>query len=682
MAVTRLICLTLGVLLCVCKPSSFLTTTENSETTTATTIINEGSTTCSSLEECGADLNVTTTVHTETQNNTKVQKKNKTSEIKKHGKTLTPHAHCTCDFHLHFCDINCCCDSDCSTNDKKIFKYCEKDSNLQVDDRYCSYMDHIYINNTSTEWQVNQDGLFCIVSSNLPQSYLMQNERVLSFAEAFRSKAVFWPSNYLNKLSLNSTKSYVYGDPVVIIKNDSSLDFLRLPKNVLTTPCLIEEVVPYLKTSSSKCGQINIDDLNPALQFSSYFSNFKVVVNPPLVNRTNIKGSLYLNCPKNACLEVEPYLCDSYFNNCTKLNNTTNIKFYCFFDIKKKLNYCFNAPKKVFYRMYHNATRGLYKIEILGVLTNFSYSFGGFANRFEFLQEFKVEFLWLNQTQNYSEIFSGNPGYIMGKPILIASKLNLRTNNTGFYRILRSSDKFIDNFLVFHSHDKEGKCVRNSSLYLPLEFGINLKSKCHFNSILSFNKSSTASHICSRIQQAIFSLWGINSKVNQILVFGLFGNALSSSLEDWGEVLYKVDPRRFLANYTRGNFSSNTLLCRNISTLLNVEIFYSRIALKNLLNQNKILGLTYAFLDIRDHIFLVNASPKMTKISLFLQSQVTFSDVTRKGERKFVNPPSWDIRLPYDFFYPFIKIGNGVQKMGSATSFWVLVNFLILEVFV
>ncbi|XP_066147880.1 tectonic-1 [Euwallacea fornicatus] len=682
MATTRLICLTLGVLLCVCKPLSFLTTSESSEITTATTTIAGSSTTCSSLEECEADLNVTTTVHTEIQNNTELQKKNKNSEIKKRVKPSMSHAHCTCNFHLHFCDINCCCDPDCSANDKKVFKYCEKDSNRHVDDRYCSYMEHIYINNTSTEWQVNRDGLFCIVNSNLPQSHLVQNERVLSFAEAFKSKAVFWPSNYLNNLSRNFTKSYVYGDPVVIIKNDSSLDFLRLPKNVLTSPCLTEKEIQFLKTSSSKCGQINIYSSNPALQFSSYFRNLKVVVNPPLVNQTNIKGSLYLNCPKNACIEIEPHLCDPCFNNCTKLDNTTNIKFHCSFDVKKNLNYCYNAPKKIFYRMYHNATRGLQKIEILGVLTNFSYNFGNFVKRFEFFQEFSVEFLWLNQTQNYSEIFSGNPGYIIGKPILVGTKLNLRTNNTNFDRILRSSDKFIDNFLVFHSHDREGKCVRNSSLYLPLEFGINLKSKCRFNSILSFNKSSTATHICTRIQQAIFSSWGISPKFNQILVFGLFGNALSSSLEDWGEVLYKIDPRRYLSNYTRGNFSSNTLLCHNISTLLNVEIFYSRIALKNLLNQNKILGLTYTFLDTRDHIFLVNTSSKMTKISLTLQSQVTFNDVTRKGERKFVNPPNWDIRLPYDFFYPFIKIGNGVQKMESATSFWVTVNFLMLKFFV
>lgn len=118
-------------------------------------------------------------------NNTKIRPKNQSLSV------------CTCNlqvsqiltvftlvyhYFLHFkvdwCDINCCCDPDCTSSDKLIFDHCHVDQNRYVDDRYCNYMQLIYINNTPFEWEVNQNGFFCIISNNLPTTYLVQKDKV------------------------------------------------------------------------------------------------------------------------------------------------------------------------------------------------------------------------------------------------------------------------------------------------------------------------------------------------------------------------------------------------------------------------------------------------------------------------------------------------------------------------
>lgn len=40
-------------------------------------------------------------------------------------------------------------------------------------------MEYIYKNNTLYEWEVNQNGFFCIVRSNLPPQYTVQQKTVI-----------------------------------------------------------------------------------------------------------------------------------------------------------------------------------------------------------------------------------------------------------------------------------------------------------------------------------------------------------------------------------------------------------------------------------------------------------------------------------------------------------------------
>lgn len=123
------------------------------------------------------------------------------------------------------------------------------DSNRFYDTRYCKYSMLIYKNNTPYEWEVNQNGLFCIIKSNLPPEYSMHEEVVSSFNICPRSIIIFisfkeiydnfdaqfqkmnkyhWkPMEVTRKLpQFQVNKTLRFGDYIWIVRNKTTLEIL------------------------------------------------------------------------------------------------------------------------------------------------------------------------------------------------------------------------------------------------------------------------------------------------------------------------------------------------------------------------------------------------------------------------------------------------------------------------
>lgn len=77
-----------------------------------------------------------------------------------------------------YCDINCCCDLDCSEEQKIVFSTCEKQLITNYDRNYCKYLEAGYENYTWNEWFIHQNSLFCIEKSNFPKQYVVERELV------------------------------------------------------------------------------------------------------------------------------------------------------------------------------------------------------------------------------------------------------------------------------------------------------------------------------------------------------------------------------------------------------------------------------------------------------------------------------------------------------------------------
>ncbi|KAJ8972869.1 hypothetical protein NQ317_013611 [Molorchus minor] len=565
---------------------------------------------------------------------------------------------CICDVHLNFCDINCCCDDDCSSEDKLIFHHCETE-NLHYDTSYCDYMKYIYINNTPFEWRVNQNGLFCVVKSNLPPSYTVQRKqplRSIDDAELEKHNKFSWPKYFTNReAKFSSNESFVHGSKVWIVQKDGIRTF-QLPSRLMSNTCAFKDDIKNFVNFRSVCPQVDISEENRLLNLDNIIQNVSVVAAPYLLNISKYKN-IFQECPRNTCLTVLPKICQKNFHNCQNISrNDTRLKVTCNFDIRSNKNRCKNVVKNIQYNFYHKGSKGYKKIELLVYLENVTYEFG--TTDYELYQEFEVNFWWMNQTKNLSEILSGNPGYLIGKPILTGNVINLGNKTNFILKIERFPADYVKTFIVVPDN-VNGDCILNGTKYLPVEFGYNMLTKCKFtNTIFNRKRYFNGTEVCRNIQKSILELWGITGKNKTV---GMFGNANANKPEEWIQILYQIAPQKLL-NKTVGKFSksNDSVTCFGLVTNLVVDIYHSKIDFPNLLNQEKILAVSYTFRGFTNKTLVYNKQKNSTSFEIDLESQVVFYDISAQKHRKFVDPPSLEIKLPYDFFYPFIKIENGV----------------------
>ncbi|KAK5640330.1 hypothetical protein RI129_011141 [Pyrocoelia pectoralis] len=562
---------------------------------------------------------------------------------------------CTCNLHRQVCDLNCCCDKDCSLEDKKVFSHCIHEININRDTSFCHYTDYVYVNNTPYQWEVNQNGLFCIVKTNLPTKRSVHTHQgITSFKQSQLQKRDkrSWPDVEANMMDPHFTnESFVYGSDIWILKN-KTLQKFELADSFMTNVCLIKSGIKYLQDFRSVCTQTDVSENNAHLHIGTYFQNVSVISAPKFLNVSEI-----MNCPKNVCLPIDVKECNE---NCSSLpSNTTTT---CRFNSTLNIFNCRNVAQKIIYTFKHNGSNGFTAVELLLYLKDISYRPDA---HFEFEQEFQANFFWHNSSLNYSQVLSGNPGYLIGKPVLIG------TVNRTSSKIERAPDIFRENFLTFPT-SRNSLCVLSEDLLVASEFGYNMLLKCKLRKKIE-TSNSTANNTCRQIQRTIFDYWPISSNVTAInKVFGVFGN--SNDTSDWVEALSNKSPEEIL-NGTYGNFTSdnNTLICNNVTVTLKIDIFYARVSYKSLLNQNKIIGVTYSFGTLKQFPFKIESG--YLDYEILIMEELMFYDVTSKQAEKFVDPPSFQIRLPYDFFYPFVKVDNGVD-INNVCSLLVLLNIV------
>jgi tectonic-1/3 len=391
-------------------------------------------------------------------------------------------------------------------------------------------------------------------------------------------------------------------------------------------------------------------------------------------------------------LVVEAKICNEYFENCSQVaKNYTNFKSECHRSIARNTLSCINVVQHVRYDFYHNGTYGIVKANVLLILKNISFAY---VKNIDFSQTVEVKFMWWNHTLNYSSYLSGNPGYLIGMPVLTAEliSVNISVNNTNsslsnsthynqLLKLFRNPSDFTNNFMVLPSVSLDGICVLNKHKYTAVEFGFNLYTKCKINDYI-LNKNLSAKNMCINIQQTIFKYWSLETTNNTLgnKLIGQFGNANVHNIDEWLNVMYR-DDLNVILNTTWGKFDKkmNTLSCGNITTLLTINFYHSRIDFEDVINQEKILGVVFHFNKFKNITFPINFKEKYFYFTVQTGAQIGFFDITTKKIRKLVDPPSLNIKLPHDFFYPFVKINNdGVRQMCLVHFIFVSVIFVLL----
>ena len=168
---------------------------------------------------------------------------------------------------------------------------------------------------------------------------------------------------------------------------------------------------------------------------------------------------------------------------------------------------------------------------------------------------------------------------------------------------------------------------------------------------------------------------GINQLGN--LRIATFGNSDPQLPGDWVEVLTTRAPVDYhtsaLKNDTDGGpeTRSQSGTCKNMVLSLHIEIAFANIG--SVANpQSKIVGVNYRFgrsTDVTFRCVGLGACKSVQKTqNLDISTSVSFLDVTQPALSYYAEYPVIKVRLPYDFFYPFVLTGSTLDETASSAT--------------
>ncbi|XP_076235710.1 tectonic-1 [Calliopsis andreniformis] len=545
---------------------------------------------------------------------------------------------CECDLRMSFCDVNCCCDNDCNDFHLTVFSYCQNHQADLFDKRYCYNRNFIERNNTPFILEKLSNNLFCILYDNLPPTYNVNTDLGIKtekdLKEAINSNRLTWKwENQLHVPEYNSSSPYQDGDIMWRI-NNNYIEPFELLQSGFTELCTFKKTLKYLREWKDQCLQTELNNTNMFL-FPKVFNNFTVLTSPHLLNETRIKISDQ-SCPKNVCLPLSNYYCKHSWKAC---NNIT-VPGSCYNGT------CYNIVTGVKYLVTHNGSMGISSVNVYFNIGNVSRSF---------FQQFEITFEWAGLDKEKGFPLSGNPGYILGKPLIIGT---LKTNDSDNMETMHINFNKTDSYLTLPIAKRGGEC--NKIDRYTVAFGEDIKLKCSI--VLHVDNFNTSS--CIKLQNLTMqllmkdSLFNITQTDQYNVYISKSGNFSRNNTDDWAQILLDRIPH----NVVTGQLINNHLHCSGLITSIHIHILYSALAKPETLTNYNIQGIGIYFSNASDVSWLKCSTENCTNVlNVDIVSYVTFHDVSKPSKYYFVGGPNLDLTLPYDFFYPFLSSSKRIE---------------------
>ncbi|XP_073941772.1 tectonic [Choristoneura fumiferana] len=534
---------------------------------------------------------------------------------------------CDCNFLYKVCDINCCCDVDCSDADIKLFLSCtEKVSHTQQDVCYPQ------LDGKTQPSSVNN--FLCIAKMNLPEKRnINKNKYDPEFVTRTRETTLKWQNKALLKNNKEFTnKRYTYGDPIWLLRNNS-ITYLEVSSPVVNNYCTGRKRVQFLKEENIVCS-VKLTHLE-MIQILNTIEESCII---SVIDRS-FNASI-LDCSTLHCTNWSVIVCED--TSCVVYNKSMHEPFCtdskCTF-IALKMDY-------IFY--YHNfkivnATVKLYTQNVSMMLPFMT-------------QELGVKFYLANASTEHAIRFSGVPGYVHGLPVIASF---VEANHT---------DAFFKN-TPLKKHlalpiNENGNCVKSPIKENTLLFGLNKRTKCRLSfepSIISNNGTNTCKLISKYINEYL--------ELNNTIFVSPTGNPLGRNDEDWLPVHIKnIDKESIHGEFFHGTLS---LTCYNIATKIFFIFTYADKSNIDFQIQNEILSA-----DVE--VMMQNVTFNMDDFSTVLTIDITFIDVTKPPQYEFAGSPDLNIHLPRDFFFPFSSQAS--VKDSNSTLIALLCLFVVCSV--
>ncbi|XP_072456575.1 tectonic-1 isoform X2 [Notamacropus eugenii] len=509
---------------------------------------------------------------------------------------------CVCDLLVEECDINCCCDPDCSSTDFSLFSTCSVPV-VSSDSHFCFQKVALYEMNFTAH---PPERLFHLIEKTNPSAFCLYtlNYRIaLSFIipelpnendfDNFLKKSVNFANTKESDIShstiLNAPTATKYRYSVPVQTSDS---FLKLPAPLFSSHCSDNNPVGFLMNEIFRCiRRVTLERCGEdrALSMSQYIQP-KILAKP--------------NSSKEIPITIESVFLQSLNKTMTR-NAQSDVLLHPTFAIINGLKACTNVVLQVKYRITYTETGEITKAKICFLLGTVS------SSMLPLQQQFHVRFLQQN-TKSFP--LSGNPGYVPGQPLIAGYKIESH--------VVQSTNRY-GQFTIFYSL-AEQNCLLAEGLRKPVFFGNNMITGCK----IRLTETTDCQLVGKRLEKLL-----IGDSLPKYI--SSFGNSSPQNLQDWVPVHFstlsvkKQKPCSIPVIYDiRVKWTKYGSLMNPQAKIVNVAV--------------KMIASAFSKTDLE--------KGRMVQVSTI----VSFFDVSAPAEAGYKAQPTIDAKLPFNFFFPFV----------------------------
>ncbi|NXH17361.1 TECT1 protein, partial [Bucco capensis] len=528
---------------------------------------------------------------------------------------------CVCDLLVAECDVNCCCDPDCSAAEFSLFTTCSVPIVIG-DSRLCSQKAAIY----SLDVEANpperifklidqsNPSIFCIHATNYKEalsfspSPVPTSENFDQLLEEFGSASFSaepgsWNMNTDAQDSSdgNETYRYEYGVPIQTVDA-----FLRLPSPVVSSWCSDANPAGFLVNQATKCTRsVSVEKCVDIQAVSMlFYINSSILAVPQSSQMVNIT--------------VQSIVVQSLNGMQTLVNGSDGLRLPMIL-----AGLCINVVLGVSYHITYTDTGEIIEAAAAFVL--------GAINKeaLAIQQSFGISF---TQVNTEPVPLSGNPGYVVGLPLragfkpqgypfpvgIVCAALVLNTNKYSQFTILQS----------IANQD----CLAAQGARTPILFGYNMVSGCKLR--------ITSAMKCQLLSQTLLDLLKGQNFPEYV---ASFGNSQAQDVLDWVPITHLHTSEQTMREFI-------TLLQSSCQIPVSLEIEVKWTKYGSLVNpQARIVNVTATITSTT-----LQQLPSGRERIIPITSSVVFTDISSPAEPGYKAWPTINVKLPFDFFFPFV----------------------------
>lgn len=621
---------------------------------------------------------------------------------------------CSCDLHPFLCDINCCCDTGCSVQERRLFSKCSSPRKKHAESKGACFSPMILYSSSSSDslYTPLSSQLLCIARDNTAKLDYRKNRSVFSSLTEVKKIIPRHDYGWTSSLdegqspksfgSLVPRKNLKSGDSLFqVIETDSSDSYSLHPWKIpyalfsMDGVCDSFREVKFLEPSSTSCLRYIrslIEDCNSFLNSRTFDKKFiaSIHISNMMSRRKHAQSESDTNgnkdVSKSSLVEFRSNMkstdrCLSS-DECVLIRESSSIDTTYVSEGKGKQS-CLNAIRGVNYNVLYNAQEG----NIIGIDVQFQ-RINLTGSRGYLRQFFQIQFTPITLPVNDSSSnditveltptvsLSGNPGYLFQKP-LIASNVHLDKPENDTNGDFDNREHLETPILAASS----GKCPLGDSVSsVKMEailFGVNTRSGCLFN-VMSM-PIHELTRVCQTIQGNILFMLHQPQHLTHIAVFG---NSNKNDTSQWIPIMNDKEVMQ-VRDHSQTPSVDVSGKCPLLITGFSYEIYYANVGRVDEA-QAKILGVVkkYATATAVDVSRIGTKSNEMSLESvrdlIEVSSSVSFFDITQSTRSKYAPSPVLRLQLPADFFYPFFV--NSAKELRASFILFIL-SLLVISVF-